>query len=436
MFSLLNEAGHANETINCLRDILDAEISASDIKARCHELTMPEVLTVLKEVEMELQNVEFENMVLEDVLRNNEPRLLIGLTTEDIEKGLNERNFEQDVKEKNLEKEVKNRHIEKIAKRMYTSEQKNDASVQEKSNLSLSKLETSSFFKIRSNYSTATLEKRRDYKLNFKTKTELANKMGKGVRTHVQSVEREGFLKLKEINAAIATMNYELSETEEVLASFNKNVVDLGFNTTYGSISSEQFIKFCKHYLNEGMATCAKMRITSHTFAQDINSLRVRLISAEELKGMLSHMDFEALLITKENQIKLLEEKYSTCEHGRQAIGKTSFTKSKQKYQLLEKENKLKSIVSKIEDIQKQIARCDKECETTQDDVAAATDNLERLERRIEKNSVAPSIQDYIDLTVQLSALEKERKTLKHKIYLLNIRLKNAQHISHIKRKM
>lgn len=423
MFSLLQGqlSGHVNvfTSIPCLSDILSAEISPSVMLDMCRGLTVFEISTVLEEVDMELKNVQLENMVLEDILTNNEPKLLMGIGDTDIELYVKERNKAQPVPKSDENYEV----------------------AKEKPKTGISSNMISSFgssqlhHKNRSFASETTLDgKHRDLKLNFKTKVLLTDKIAKAIATNVRAIERQASLKIKEINGTIEEIKYELSETEDSLTSFNRNVVELGFDRSTGLTHSEKFVKFCRNYLDTGMATCAKMRITSNTIAQEIHTLGVRLISAQELGGILSPMDYEVLLIRKEMQIETLEQKQNASDFARQFIGKTSYVSSSQKKQLVTEENKLKLILHRIEDIKKQVGRCESEFDTIEGEVMTATESLQRLKRKIKHNNDAPSIQDYIDLNIRLGNLQKERKSIKQKVYLLNIHMKNSKHNSNIRK--
>lgn len=390
MFSTIKDETYNEDFKFLFQQILPAEINHSEVDNLCRDLSSLEILAVLEEVDEELNNVLLENMVLENFLQKNDPIFLVDITDEKIRKDIEDRGY---------------------------NPQKGD------------QISTSvkSFFKTKSMATSQRAARTQTYKLNVKTKRELSEKEAFEIVRNIKNIEVLGNSKVKEINATIEDINYEFQETDDVLESFNKNVVVLGLDPGTGYINAERFVKFCKNYFIQGMSICAKMRITTQNIDQEISSQKRRLIYTQELKGVISAVDYETALIEKEKLSKSLEERIMTCTHERNNISNNVFAISNHKQLLENSEQRLKSLKNKCEAQQQIINKLVNEETIVNNEIKKSQAQLRKLTNRMEKCSNYPSIQDYFDLNINQNSLLKEKKSLERNIHLLKVKLKNTK---------
>lgn len=400
-----------------LHDILCAKVPPSDVTDLCKELTEIEILTLLDEISQELHAVGLECFLLEDFLKNNDPKLLLGLSEQ----------IDQDLKIKEKAETEFKKKISFVDENVQKYESKELSG--QKSHINKSKSIISVVTTLGRDF------KSRDYKLNYRTKFDLSLKLAQRITNHTKDLERTGCLELLTINATIEEKKFAIFEAKEFLESFDRNIVSLGLDPATGLISSEKFLKFCKSYLHNEMGLCAKMRITSNNISQEIHARKIQVASAKEMKDLITTTDFEILNIRKENQTKMCEEKADFVEHSRMLVTKLAYDCTVQRKQLVAKEKDYKILVHKVADARKLLARKQNELDLIETEVKACTENLRSLEDLC-INSASPSIQDYIDLNQVLSSLAREKKMLKQKIHINNIHLANAKRKYYAKKRM
>lgn len=401
-----------------LNDILSTEIALSDVVHLCSKLSVIETLTLLEEINQELQFASLECLILEDYLNNNDPKLLVGLTKQ----------VEQDLKLKDeADAEWKKTNV-KLSIESTNKLRKNTLANQKsfinraKSNASLGTTGTRDY-------------KAKEYSLNYKTRCELSTKLAKSLAQQIKELERKGCRNLRDLHVTIEEKKFEISEAHEALKSFDKNVVNLGYDPTTRLISSEKFLKFCKIYLHNGMGICAKIRITANNTSHEIHALTIKLVAAEEIHAVITTTDFKLLDIRKENQINDYEEKSESADHSRMLAGKLAIEVSAQKKLLMAADKDYKGLLHKVEEAKRRLTRKEDELLLIRNEVENATTNLERL-KKLNSTSEAPSIQQYIDLSRVLTNLAREKKMLNQKIHIYKIHLANAKHKYNSKKKM
>lgn len=174
------------------------------------------------------------------------------------------------------------------------------------------------------------------------------------------------------------------------------------------------------------MAFRSKMRITSNNLDCEIKSKSYFLKIKEETSKLLTKVDFERLLDEQKLAFEKYEEKMKIIGHTLPFKTQMSHAVKVRTKELAANELEYKKILDKKSLIQKDILRIVKEADIVKKDVKKAEENLRRIEEKMRIYS-APSTSDYISIKDKLQELEKERKTLNQKIYLLKIKLRNLR---------
>lgn len=408
MFSLLKGAtpeetfdfGHG--TNNFLNDLLIGNVRAEDVILNCKDRDILEIFKITHEIDSELKYLHLENMVFENFLEANDPKMLLGLTDEEIAAGL----------------------IRTSAIKVQPSKHKNVSVATAFAARGIQSNITTSFTK-KSSVGGDAMKNTKDFRLNYKTKVELADRLAKQKKVNVKQFEVQMCLEAKKIQATLEEVIYELKEVGDCLDCFDRNVVILGRDPDTGHTCAEKFASFCNHFYHTGMGLVAKLRITSNNHNQEIISLRNKVTSKKEMGGLISAADFDLMLIKKLKETKTLETNMNTLDFIKSYHGKVSYTLAVRRKELIELEVEMKKMLDKTEFLRKQIASFEKKFDYVQGEVHDAQENLRTIKKKM-NNYKAPKIIDYISLKEKLISLEKEKKKMDRDIYLLKIHLKNA----------
>lgn len=416
MFSMLIDHSADQEeprNVSYLLDhIIEGKMHYSEIVSTCKGLDGVDLLDICNEIDAELLYLFMENSILEDFMKQNDPKMLIGLTEEDVISDLTKSVLpeETDAKIKFV-----GTSLENLRKKSVPLDAVSFAS----STFSVMKKSMGTSF------ASARDKKNRDYRLNYKAKVGLARKAAFGLKGRIRDQEKDAYQEFKKIESLKEETKYQLSEVNGTLESFNVNVVTLGCDPVTGIISSERFVKFCKQFLYSGMASCAKLRIQSNNLQQQISYLRHILESKQEKSGVLTDADFKTLLIKKEMANRAFKDQMNGVDFLKDYKGKVGYTLNVIRKDLIGTEAHLKVLEKKVGEVQRKKQVIEQDSIIVKKEREAAEENLRRLEEQVELHS-APKTEEYILLKQNLHGLEKERKALKQSIYLLSIRLKNA----------
>lgn len=416
MFSLLKgvvseEAFEVDNSLNnFINDILFANVHSYDIIDKCSDFDVIDIFKMLHKVEEEVNYLKLENMVLIDFLEQNDPKMLFGLSDSEIAADVlvSEQTKREEGKIKfNVQARVQ-RMIREVGATSATSMTSN--------------------VKKSAAQSLATIYEARvkDYRLNYKSKVDLTTKLAKKVRHDINHRERNMEQNIKQIFAEMEEIKYSIKEADDCRESFDRNVVILGTDPNTNHISAEKFIIFSKNFYNTGMGLMSNLRINLNCFDQDILTLRNEVSSKSEMGGILRKVDFDLMMIKKLRENKTYEDQMNTVHFLKDYHGKVSYTLSYKRKELIQTETELKKLQTKIEILRKSVESIEKEFEYCEQEVESAQKNLDILQNKFE-TFTAPQISSYIALKETLHNLEKEKKILKQKMYLLNIRLKNAK---------
>lgn len=412
MFSLL-EGFFPEETFDFnanaksrLNDILFGNLKADEVVETCEDLDVFDIFKIIHKVNAELRNLSLENLVLENFLEVNDPKLLFGVTDKELANDINQIKSETG----KIKFDSTNDYQQKGSR--------------EKERTSNPSLAMSAFKKSNASQSTFGM-KTKEYRLNYKSKVELADKLSRDVRSKIKNLERDLCLDVRRINSEIEEVRYDIKEANNCLDSFNRNVVFLGRDPNTGVIRAEIFTKFFKSFYNTGLGLMSNFKITSNNIQQEIVSLRKNVFTKKEMGGVLTSVDFDRLMIVKVEETKTSEDQMNTVSFLKAYHGKVSYSLSVKRKELLELEMKLKSLQNKIETLKKSVSSIEKEFEVVEKEMSEASVSLTVLQKQMHAFT-APKIFDYIALKEELSSLDKEKKKLKQNIYLLRIHAKNA----------
>lgn len=424
MFSVLKSQvdpqEHESGYLACIvTEILGGQINYTDIVSKCDMLDVLELFEVCDAIDEEHLNICLENFVLEDFLMQNDPKMLIGLTEENILADLKKVITIQETERIKFDSDV--------TKKNPTVARNQDAVSVASSNMSSMKrsLGQSSSAVGQSMNAVALEIKTKQYHLNYKTKVELTTKACIALKALIRSHEIAACREFKRIEALSEEAKYQLSEVDGTFENFNLKVVKFGCDPDTGFISSEKFVIFGQQFLHSGMTICSKMRLTINNFQQKITSMKLALTSKQDMSVVLTGADFQKLLIRKELESKLFTERLNTLDFIKEFEGKVRYTLNFKRRELIAAEKRLKALGKKVSDVKKKILRTKSEVELINTERDKAIENLERL-TELNESTYAPKTVDYIGLKEKLSKLEKELKILRRQNYLLNIRLKNA----------
>lgn len=400
------------KTKSRLNDILFGNLKPDELAESCETLGIIDVFKIVHEIDNELKSVSLENMVLQNFLETNDTKALFGLADEELTYDIKIDNHQEKQKLFKLEAAIKGKETQQHrVGREHGINQSVISSFHKKSVATASQNVLESRTKL--------------YRLNFKTKVELADKLAKGVKFNIRDAEVQMRLDIKKINSEIEEVNYDISEVDNCRDSFNRNVVFLGLDPDTGHISAEKFVKFSQSFCNTGLALMSNLRLASNNIQQEIFSLTKKVSARQEMGGILQSVDFDLLMINKSEELKTFDDQMNSLFFLKGYHGKVSYGLALRRKELVEMEANHKKLVDKIRALRKSISSAEKGFEVVEEELYVAREHLGILKNQMEVSS-APKIFDYITLKEELSKLGKEKKTLTQSINILQMRLKNA----------
>lgn len=224
MFKHITEDTNINYVLTLrMSEILLGKVPESDILSECQKLSPEEILEVSEALDKEIKYASLENMILEDFLNENGPKLLIGLTDEEIAADLKKI---PDSLEGVAHKHVR---IDETIRRGYS----------QKSFDTSSQGSLASLFK---KPQSIRPKRTKEQSLTYKAKQRLLMKTCISIKAKIEELTRKSFEKRKEMSILLENMKYEVQEVDDLFDVFSKNVVELGFDPNTGLISSESYL--------------------------------------------------------------------------------------------------------------------------------------------------------------------------------------------------
>ncbi|XP_053958423.1 girdin [Anastrepha ludens] len=376
-----------------------------------------DMFTAVQEINHELASVKLENHFLTDFLERNDPKMLFGLkqrrTTAEQQRRLTTASIS-----------AASAHLSIATPRR---------SVGSRPSENMSIYNTS-----QSNY-TGTSKKgglldmhggQMDYRLNYKAKCDMAEKATTEIEKRVNEMESKAMQGIKFLNARIEELQFRYNETEETIMNFQLHFLndkqDLLFLETAGEKQVERkFRKFVNNWLKNARALLSTMRLRITALNESCQQLRSDLITKADLSGILSEVDFEQLIIKRNELLNSLDEKNAHMAGLKSVTGKASLAMSEEKKIMMNLEEESKSIAYKTIDIIKNVSQLERETKCVEEENKKELKVLQTLKEQLELYQ-APSVYQYVEKKDELLMLEKEEKMLHRKIYILNVKLNNV----------
>lgn len=235
---------------------------------------------------------------------------------------------------------------------------------------------------------------------------------------------------IKLLNARIEELQFRHDETEETMKNFQlhflKDERDIAFLETAGEKQIERkFKKFVNNWLKNARALLSTMRLRITALHENCQQLRSDLITKSDLSGILSAVDFEQLMIKRNELLNSLDEKNAHMAGLKSVTGKASLAMSEEKQIMMNIEEESKSIANKTVDVIKNVSQLEREAKAVEEENKKELKILQSLKEQLERYQ-APSVNQYVEKKDELLMLEKEEKMLQRKIYILNMKLNNV----------
>ncbi|XP_034475034.1 uncharacterized protein LOC117782158 [Drosophila innubila] len=378
-----------------------AQLNDEERKYRLSNLDALEMLQTIEMVQKDLAIYKLENHIMVDFLEKNDPKLLVGLRhrrTSILKKLQNQRKQQQD-------------------------------NLQHSSRHSSSKRSISMSIHMASSMGG---ERRKpiEYKLNYKAKAELAEKATSEVEKRVTDIERNATVEVKQLRAKIEELRYRSEETIETeknfMLHFLRDENDKAFleNATERQIE-RKLRKFTANWFKNARALLGTMRLTIVSLQETCQQHRADLITKADLSGILTAVDFEKLIIKRNELINELEEKNTHMAGLKGITGKTSLAMTEEKQAMMNLETEMRNVLNRTEEITRTIAKLEKEVSIVQTNNEKDYVILGELRGQLDEFE-APSVTEYIEKKEEAISLDKEEKMLQRKIYILNMKLNNV----------
>ncbi|KAL7742334.1 hypothetical protein ACLKA6_005589 [Drosophila palustris] len=377
------------------------QLTDEERKYRLANLDALEMLQTIEMVQKDLAIYKLENHIMVDFLEKNDPKLLVGLRhrrTSILKKLQNQRRQQQD-------------------------------NLQHSSRHSSSKRSISMSIHMASSMGG---ERRKpiEYKLNYKAKAELAEKATSEVEKRVTDIERNATVEVKQLRAKIEELRYRSEETIETeknfMLHFLRDENDKAFleNATERQIE-RKLRKFTANWFKNARALLGTMRLTIVSLQETCQQHRADLITKADLSGILTAVDFEKLIIKRNELINELEEKNTHMAGLKGITGKTSLAMTEEKQAMMNLETEMRNVLNRTEEITRTIAKLEKEVAVVQANNDKDYVILGELRGQLDEFE-APSVTEYIEKKEEAIYLDKEEKMLQRKIYILNMKLNNV----------
>lgn len=235
---------------------------------------------------------------------------------------------------------------------------------------------------------------------------------------------------IKLLNAKIEELQFRYNETDETMKNFQlhflKDERDIAFLETASEKQIERkFKKFVNNWLKNARALLSTMRLRITALHENCQQLRSDLITKSDLSGILSAVDFEQLMIKRNELLNSLDEKNAHMAGLKSVTGKASLAMSDEKQIMMNIEEESKSIANKTVDVIKNVSQLEREAKAVEEENKKELKILQSLKEQLERYQ-APSVNQYVEKKDELLMLEKEEKMLQRKIYILNMKLNNV----------
>lgn len=232
------------------------------------------------------------------------------------------------------------------------------------------------------------------------------------------------------LNAKIEELQFRYNETDETMKNFQlhflKDERDIAFLETASEKQIERkFKKFVNNWLKNARALLSTMRLRITALHENCQQLRSDLITKSDLSGILSAVDFEQLMIKRNELLNSLDEKNAHMAGLKSVTGKASLAMSDEKQIMMNIEEESKSIANKTVDVIKNVSQLEREAKAVEEENKKELKILQSLKEQLERYQ-APSVNQYVEKKDELLMLEKEEKMLQRKIYILNMKLNNV----------
>ncbi|XP_034097657.1 LOW QUALITY PROTEIN: uncharacterized protein LOC132786879 [Drosophila nasuta] len=378
-----------------------AHLPDDERRSRLHSLDALEMLQTIETVQKELAIYKLENHIMVDFLEKNDPKLLVGL-----------------------------RHRRtSILKKLHSKSKIPQDNLQHSSRHSSSKRSISMSIHMAS----STVGERRkpmEYKLNYKAKAELAEKATSEVEKRVTDIERNASVEVKQLRAKIEELRYRSEETIETEKNFMLHFLRDDNDKAFLESATERQIerklrKFTANWFKNARALLGTMRLTIVSLQETCQQHRADLITKADLSGILTAVDFEKLIIKRNELINELEEKNTHMAGLKGITGKTSLAMTEEKQAMMNLETEMRNVLNRTEEITRTISKLEKEVAIVQANNDKDNVILSELRGQLDEFE-APSVTEYIEKKEEALYLEKEEKMLQRKIYILNMKLNNV----------
>ncbi|XP_011186781.2 coiled-coil domain-containing protein 113 [Zeugodacus cucurbitae] len=374
-----------------------------------------DMFTAVQEINRELAIVKLENHFLIDFLERNDPKMLIGLKTRRFTATAQRRTTTTSsvgsarLSNATPRRSISSRPSETVS--MYNTSQSNYTGASKKGPAGMHSGQM-------------------EYRLNYKSKCDMAEKATTEVEKRVNEIETKAMQAIKLLNARIEELQFRYDETDETMKNFQlhflKDERDITFLETAGEKQIERkFKKFVNNWLKNARALLSTMRLRNTALHENCAQLRSDLITKSDLSGILSAVDFEQLMIKRNELLNSLDEKNAHMAGLKSVTGKASLAMSEEKQIMMNIEEESKSIANKTVDVIKNVSQLEREAKTVEEENKKELKILQSLKEQLERYQ-APSVNQYVEKKDELLMLEKEEKMLQRKIYILNMKLNNV----------
>ncbi|XP_011200499.1 girdin [Bactrocera dorsalis] len=375
-----------------------------------------DMFTAVQEINRELAIVKLENHFLIDFLERNDPKMLIGLKTRRITASAQRRTTTTSsvgsarLSNATPRRSISSRPSETVS--MYNTSQSNYTGASKKGG------------------PPGMHSGQMEYRLNYKSKCDMAEKATTEVEKRVNEIESKAMQAIKLLNARIEELQFRYDETDETMKNFQlhflKDEKDIVFLETAGEKQIERkFKKFINNWLKNARALLSTMRLRITALHENCQQLRSDLITKSDLSGILSAVDFEQLMIKRNELLNSLDEKNAHMAGLKSVTGKASLAMSEEKQIMMNIEEESKSIANKTVDVIKNVSQLEREAKAVEEENKKELKILQSLKEQLERYQ-APSVNQYVEKKDELLMLEKEEKMLQRKIYILNMKLNNV----------
>lgn len=232
------------------------------------------------------------------------------------------------------------------------------------------------------------------------------------------------------MRAKIEELRFRSEETIETeknfMLHFMRDEADMLFLETATERQIERKLrKFTANWFKNARALLGTMRLTIVSLQETCQQHRADLITKADLSGILTAVDFEKLIIKRNELINELEDKNTHMAGLKGITGKTSLAMTEEKQAMMNLETQMRNVVNRYEEIGRTISKLEKEVDVVQQNNLKDQVILAELRGQLEEYE-APSISEYIERKEEALQLEKEEKILHRKIYILNMKFNNV----------